>query len=657
MSAPVTASISTGSVIHTELAADYRPRWLSQMYATDLNRDGNSDLLLLGASYPFDGAPVAQPSLVAFGTPTGGYTVAPQSVFPTQSLLTVHPREAVLADFNGDGYTDVFVASHGYDASPYPGEQNQLMLSNGDGTWRNATASLPAIADFTHSATAGDINGDGFLDIVVGNTPRPNPVLPHVLLNNGAGAFARRDDLLPTGRGGALDADVRRLTSLQLGDLDGDGAADLVLGSAFSTDARPVAPAIAWNANGSFAQSPVTTLPMPARSGNNQSVYEIKLIDVNRDGRQDLLIAYQGDVWLGGWELQVLVNQGNRNFVDRTADYLPAGARDGGTPSPSNPQSQYWVQFLNVADINADGLADFTVDARGSTQAPASLPVGFVGLGNGSFAAATVGQIGAGYLFDYSTQFVHWQGNTGYVHVWLDRGPGKVVIDVIPVSFAPATPQTRLGGAGVDTLRGGMGNDTLEGLAGNDLLHGDAGIDAALYAIPRAGIEVARTASGLTVADRAGGLGTDTLTGVERLHFADGRLAFDLAPTDPAGQAALLIGVLLPSGIGTPGIVGAVIGLADTGLDATGMAQALVDAGIVAYLAGSTAPADVARLALRNVLRVEPAAETVDAVATLMDGRGASYTPAQLIGIAAGLELNQNAIGLAALQQNGLAYV
>lgn len=47
------------------------------------------------------------------------------------------------------------------------------------------------------------------------------------------------------------------------------------------------------------------------------------------------------------------------------------------------------------------------MDARGSTQAPSSLPVGFVGLRNGSFAAATVGQIGAGYLFDYSTQFVH----------------------------------------------------------------------------------------------------------------------------------------------------------------------------------------------------------------------------------------------------------
>lgn len=651
-----TAAVTTGSVIHTELAADYRPRWLSQMYATDLNKDGNTDLLLLGASYPFDGAPVAQASLVAFGTANGSYTIAPQSVFPTQSLLTVHPREAVLADFNADGYTDVFVGSHGYDATPFPGEQNQLILSNGNGTWRNATANLPTVPDFTHSATAGDVNGDGFVDIVVGNTPQPNPVLPYVLLNNGAGAFTRRDDLLPTGRGGALATDVRRVTSLQLGDLDGDGAADLVLGSAFSTHARPVPPAIAWNTGSGFAQSAITTLPMPAFFGNAQSVYEIKLLDVNRDGRQDLVVAYQGDVWTGGWELQVLINQGNRSFVDRTTTYLPAGSRNGGTPSGSDPQSQYWVQFLNIADINADGLADFTVDARGSTLAPASLPVAFLGLTDGTFATSTVGQMGAGYLFDYSTQFVRWQGNTGFVHVWLDRGPGKVVIDVIPVSFASTTPQTRLGSAAGDNLRGGLGNDTLEGMAGNDTLDGGAGTDAAIFGLARANADVVRTAGGLTVTDRSGVLGTDTLTDIERLHFAGSKLAFDLAPGERAGQAALLLGVLLPSGLAQAGVVGAVMGLADSGLDATGMAQALVNAGIVGLLAGSSMPADVARLALRNVLRVEPPAATVDALAAFMDGRTASYTPAQFIGIIAGLELNQTAINLTGLQQSGLAF-
>ena len=650
------ATFTTGSVIHTELAAEYRPRWISQIYPADFNRDGNTDLLLLGASYPFDGAPVAQSSLLALGTADGRYTVASQSIFPTQSLQTVHPREILLADFNADGYTDVYVGSHGYDAMPFPGEQNQLILSNGNGTWRNATANLPAVADFTHSASVGDINRDGFLDIVVGNTPRPNPVLPYVLLNNGTGAFSRRDDLLPTGQGGALDPDLRRLTSLQLGDLDGDGAADLVLGSAFSTTVRPIVPAIAWNTGGSFAQAPVTPLPAPALFGNTQSVYDIKLVDVNRDGRQDLILAYQGDVWTGGWELQVLINQGGRSFVDRTTDYLPAGARNGGTPSGSDPQSQYWVQFVNITDINADGLADFTLDARGSTQAPASLPVAFVAQTNGSFATATVGQLGAGYLFDYSTQFVQWGGNTGFVHAWLDRGPGKVVFDVIPVSFAPVTPQLRIGASGADTLSGGTGNDTLEGMAGDDRLDGGAGTDAAVYAIARSGADILRSAQGFTVTDRAGALGSDSLVGIERLHFADGKLAFDLAPTEPAGRAALLLGVLLPAGLTQPALVGAALGMADSGLDATGMAQALVSNGILAALAGSTQPADIARLALRNVLRAEPQTALVEGLAAYMDGRVASYTPAQFIGIVSGLEPNQTAINLSGLQQSGLPF-
>jgi uncharacterized delta-60 repeat protein len=97
----------------------------------------------------------------------------------------------------------------------------------------------------------------------------------------------------------------------------------------------------------------------------------------------------------------------------------------------------------------------------------------------------------------------------------------------------------RLTGNAVDNLlRGGAGNDVLAGLGGNDRLDGGAGADAALYAGVRAAYQVRRGGDAWQV---DGAEGSDTLTGVERLVFADGAVASD------AGAAALfrLYGIAL----------------------------------------------------------------------------------------------------------------
>ena len=74
----------------------------------------------------------------------------------------LNPRKAVVADFNKDGIPDVFVACHGYDNSPFPGEKSQLILSSGRGQY--TVTDVGEIA-FTHGASAADINGDGYPDI------------------------------------------------------------------------------------------------------------------------------------------------------------------------------------------------------------------------------------------------------------------------------------------------------------------------------------------------------------------------------------------------------------------------------------------------------------------------------------------------------------
>jgi Ca2+-binding RTX toxin-like protein len=85
------------------------------------------------------------------------------------------------------------------------------------------------------------------------------------------------------------------------------------------------------------------------------------------------------------------------------------------------------------------------------------------------------------------------------------------------------------GRGGDDTLEGADGDDTLYGGSGDDTLYGGIGIDVASFDLPLSSAAGARLAGEVTIADTGPfpAQGTDTLTGVERLRFADAVVAID----------------------------------------------------------------------------------------------------------------------------------
>ena len=74
------------------------------------------------------------------------------------------------------------------------------------------------------------------------------------------------------------------------------------------------------------------------------------------------LVGTQDAPSYDGWFLQILVNKGDRQFVDETADRVPQGEALGGTegvPTATRPQ-----RGLQVLDFNQDGAPDFFVEFR-----------------------------------------------------------------------------------------------------------------------------------------------------------------------------------------------------------------------------------------------------------------------------------------------------
>ncbi len=132
---------------------------VSYFFAGDFDADGDDDVLIGAATYPpgpYTG--IAQTGVILVNE--GGYRF---TVADGDRPSNVHPREVLMADFNGDGRNDFFIADHGYDEDPFPGWPNQLLLATETG-YDDASDRLPDDSTgFTHNAAVGDVDGDGHI--------------------------------------------------------------------------------------------------------------------------------------------------------------------------------------------------------------------------------------------------------------------------------------------------------------------------------------------------------------------------------------------------------------------------------------------------------------------------------------------------------------
>jgi serralysin len=205
---------------------------------------------------------------------------------------------------------------------------------------------------------------------------------------------------------------------------------------------------------------------------------------------------------------------------------------------------------------------------------------------------------------------------------------------------------------GDDRLLGSGSDDLLFGHhAGDDTIDGGGGRDTLDYSGLRADYAVSRTATGFVVEDRVGTGGRDDISHVERLQFADDKLALDVDGN--AGTVAKVLGAVFgrESIHDHPEFVGIGLKLLDDGMSHESLMQLALGARLGAAADDHGAVVD---LLLANVIG-HASAETRGILVGLLD-KG-DFTTAGLGNAAADTAINQANIDLVGLAQHGIDYV
>jgi hypothetical protein len=326
---------------------------------------------------------------------------------------------AVTADFNGDGWPDIFIAHHWH-----PGH---MYLNNHDGTFREVDASYFKKITDRHDCQAADFNRDGLLDMFCSvGADRGTELRSQALyLQQPGGTFTDQGPQWylsdPTGRG-RHDAVL---------DVNNDGYPYIFSGSEpIRSDGLPSIDRLYRNTgHGSMLDSPAMGLDL------NIGALCAHTVDYNSDGWPDLVVC--GDNFARG--LHIFRNNRGHGFTDVSSAILgaPVNANDavfvdvnhdsrpdlitltsttlaerlqranGTFTQPRTILTLQSGKSLAVGDVNGDNNPDLYVVGGGTSNGTNAPDYLLLGNATGGFKSqpipeTTVGTGDRAYAFDYN---------------------------------------------------------------------------------------------------------------------------------------------------------------------------------------------------------------------------------------------------------------
>ncbi len=257
---------------------------------------------------------------------TGGPAVFSNASHDVDSA-TDNARATTLGDLDGDGDLDLVVGNYS--------QVNRVYLNTGTSHFSAGSDVETGTTHKTRSAPLGDLDGDGDLDLVTGNFSAVN----RVYLGDGSGSFAAGND---------VEATTSKTVTAELGDLDGDGDLDLVTGNNSAVNRVHLS-----DGSGGFAGG------FNVETGATNFTRGMALGDVDGDGDLDLIAANLGV---------------NRMHLGTGSGTFAAGV-DLATGGSNSTQS------ASFGDLDGDGDLDLIVADYGVNRF-------YLGDGSGSFGAS-----------------------------------------------------------------------------------------------------------------------------------------------------------------------------------------------------------------------------------------------------------------------------
>jgi len=311
----------------------------------------------------------------------------------------------------------------------------------------------------------------------------------------------------------------------------------------------------------------------------------------------DKLVGYRGDdIIFGG-----LGDKQNYNV-------------EGNAPSPRPSTLRNPGQIANSTDFFVDDGDDFIDGREGNDM-----------LDGGTGADTLLGGAGNDTLY----------GGGGVFSDVLSGGVGNDML---------------FGGEGDDLLSGDDGRDTLQGQAGNDTLDGGGDIDNALYQEAMSQYSLVNSDGNIRITGPDSD-GDDTLVNVERLHFSDTSLAFDIEGN--AGTVVKMLGVLVdPQSPELKTLTGRGLELLDT----EGMSfEAAMEVMLGVVVGIDRTNEGVVTALFNNLVGADPSPADLELVVGLIEN--GSFTQASLAVLAAEHPLNTDTLGLVGLATTGVEFV
>ncbi len=367
------ANAGSGPARFLDVSLTHLPRdhgFSQDAEVADMDGDGDPDLLIPAYS--------GQKDRLYLNDGQGRFVDVSATHVPDLRAESVHWEPC---DVDGDGDVDIAIAVEG--------GQNRLYLNDGQGRLSDVTdqpSRMPRDQDFSEDIQAGDLDGDGDMDLVAANLvdskdPRKGGQI-RIYINDGKGFF--RD-----GTQGGIPIRATRTYDVNLADLDGDGDLDI-----FAANYGEVCRAYRNDGQGRFVELTLSSSSSTLDKGFHTSA---EIGDLDGDG--DL------DIFVGTFQGQSLLyrNQGRSGFIE---DKI------------SLPQLSMSTYDVALGDLDGDGDLDAIL---ANTSNPSKL---LLNDGKGRFAFAAKGEFLTPDDKAYDVQFLDADGDGAldvFISAWGDR--------------------------------------------------------------------------------------------------------------------------------------------------------------------------------------------------------------------------------------------